>query len=123
MRQFRCLRVACHLGGTLERPRVQLRSNLGPELAAAISRVAQQQLQKRREELAAALQQQVDSQLAEFHRLAAQQQEELLRQIEQGNLAARQIDQLMAQFSSRLPISQLPGQLLQGLSPHVPARF
>lgn len=124
MRQFRCLQVACQLHGTLQRPRVELQSNLGPQLAAVMNRFLQQELEYRRTQLAAALQQQVDSQRAQFHQTVSQQQRAFLEQLEQGNLAARQLDQLIAQISARMPISQLPGQLLrQGLGGQLPLRF
>ena len=81
------------LSGTLRRPRWEIESNVGPQLAAGIDGAVRRYLTERRDRLVAKVQGKVDDQLAKLAELRTQAQQELL-----GSLGEDQ--QLMTQLTS-----------------------
>ena len=107
---LRRLEAEAQLSGTADLPEWRLQSNLGPQLAAALSQAFQGELESRRKELQAQLQLRLDGELARVERMLAGQQEQLLAKLQGQIVEARQLGQSLAQ---RLPIAPpaLPGNL------------
>ncbi len=106
MHEVREIRVVVDLAGTLDKPRWGLQSNLGPQLAAALSGVLERELEARREELLAHLRGQVEARLAEFDRIVASKREALLAKLELDRAEIGQLNQVIAR-RLRLPAGAL----------------
>jgi hypothetical protein len=116
--QLRRLEAEVQLCGTVDQPDWRLKSNLGPQLAAAVTQAFQRELDLRRSELQAQLQQRLNREVARLEQVLVGKQEQLLAKL-QGQIGeARQLSQSMAQ---RLPVAApaMPG----GLPGNLPIRF
>ncbi|NQT16250.1 MAG: TIGR03545 family protein, partial [Planctomycetes bacterium] len=80
--QVREIRVTVDLAGTLNKPHWKLKSNLGPQLAAALDGLLQRELELRREQLVAYVDRQIDDQLAQLERSVLAKQEEFLAKVD-----------------------------------------
>jgi len=118
MSEVREIRVVVDLSGTLEKPEWGFQSNLGPQLASAVSGMFERELEARRQELAAYVRGQVEEQLARFEGQILAEQQELLAKLDLNNTQVRELNQAIAQ-RLRLPKGVLPAGLSKGL----PFRF
>jgi len=118
MGEVREIRVVVDLSGTLEKPEWGFQSNLGPQLASAVSRMFQRELEARRQQLAEHVRGQVEEQLARFESRIQAEQQELLAKLDLDNTQIQQLNQVIAQ---RLRLPQ--GVLADGLSKGLPFRF
>jgi uncharacterized protein (TIGR03545 family) len=104
-------RVTIDLAGTLRRPRCQLHSDLGRQLADGFQLAFRQELDDRAERIAARLDAQVQQQLDRLQQLVDQRSEELLAGLDAPR---REIEQLMA------PVNEQLGALQQFQLPAIP---
>ena len=118
MSEVRQIRVVVDLSGTLDKPEWGFQSNLGPQLAGALSGMFERELEARRRELAAYVRSQVEEQLARFEGMILAEQQELLAKLDLDNTQIRELNQLIAQ-RLRLP----KGVLAEGLPKGLPFRF
>lgn len=100
--QFRRIEADVALCGTADQPEWQLRSNLGADVAAAISTAFTRELELRRGELMAQVQRRIERELTGVDQLLAGKQQQLFDKL-QGQIAdARQLSQSLAQ---RVPLT------------------
>lgn len=122
MREVREIRVVVDLSGTLEKPEWGFQSNLGPQLASAVSGMFERELEARRQQLAGYVRGQVEEQLARFEGRILAEQQELLAKLDLNNTQIQQLNQTIAQ-RLRLPQGVLPEGLSKGLPKGLPFRF
>ena len=118
MGEVREIRVVVDLAGTLEKPEWGFRSNLGPQLASAVSGTFQRELEARRQQLAEHVRGQVEEQLARFEGRIQAERQELLAKLDLDNTQIQQLNRVIAQ-RLRLPQGVVSGGLSKGL----PLRF
>jgi len=118
MSELREIRAVVDLSGTLKKPEWEFRSNLGPQLAAALNGLLQRELEARREELLAHVRGQVEGELARFDQKVLAKQEALFGKLDLGGMQIQELNQVIAQ-RIRLPDSVRGAGLPEGL----PFRF
>jgi uncharacterized protein (TIGR03545 family) len=87
------------LGGTLDRPRWQLQTDLGPRLARALERALREELAARRAELAARLDRHVEEQLAAYEQLVGAKHEQVAEHLRLGDEHVREGREIVARRS------------------------
>ncbi len=126
MGAVREIRVVVDLAGSLDKPEWHLRSNLGPQLAAAVNDLFRRELETRRDELLASAHRTVDQELARFEQKIRTRQEELLAKL---NLDGAELKQLGQLFARRLRVPQgafgrqIDSAIGRGLPEGLPLRF
>jgi uncharacterized protein (TIGR03545 family) len=94
------LQAKVDLTGTLRRPGVRMQSNLGPQLAQGIQGAVQRELDFRRDQLTKLAQDNVDKTLKQLEQGIADKQKDLLGTLQIGQQEMDQIKtQLLAQFN------------------------
>lgn len=122
MSEVREIRVVVDLSGTLEKPEWAFQSNLGPQLASAVSGMFQRELETRRQQLAEYVRGQVEERLAQFEGRILAEQQELLTKLDLNNTQIQQLNQVIAQ-RIRMPEGVLPEGLSKSLPDGLPFRF
>ena len=94
------LQAKVDLTGTLRRPGFRMQSNLGPQLTQGIQGAVQRELDFRRDQLAKLAQDNVDKTLKQLEQGIADKQKDLLGTLQIGQQEMDQIKtQLLAQFN------------------------
>jgi uncharacterized protein (TIGR03545 family) len=87
------------VGGTLERPCWQIRTDLGRRLAGTLDRTIREELEARRAELAARLENRVREQLAAYEQYLAAKHRETAERLRLGDANTRELWQIVARRS------------------------
>ncbi|HTN76482.1 MAG TPA: TIGR03545 family protein [Pirellulaceae bacterium] len=90
------LQAEVRLAGTLDKPSLQLRSNLGPQVSAGLSQALRQELALRQAELGATLDQYLARQQSEFDELVATERQRALDQLQLSSSEIENVKQLVA---------------------------
>ena len=103
-------RIEAHvtLSGTLDRPRVAVQSNLGPQLASGIHGAMRRYLTDRRDRLAAKVQAGADEQLARLQTQRQQAQAELMAKLGENQELFGQLATLMGGGGALNPAAAVP---------------
>ena len=96
------------LGGTLLKPRMKLKSNLGPALATGMNAAFRQELAARQEQLLAKAHQEVDQKVGKFEQQLMQKQREVMQKLQVGDNQIAELKRLLASHVG------LPGNLNDG---------
>ena len=91
------LEIAADLNGTLDDPRWQFHSNLGPQLAEGLNWAVRRQLENRRDQLAQLAASKIDEELARLEELVYAEQEAAVAKLELGGNDLRQLSQAVTQ--------------------------
>ena len=95
------LEIAADLNGTLDDPRWQFHSNLGPQLAEGLNWAVRRQLENRRDQLAQLAASKIDEELARLEELVSAGQEAAIAKLDLGGNDLRQLSQTVTQ---RFPV-------------------
>jgi len=87
------------VAGTLERPRWQIETELGPWLAGVVQRALREELEARRKELAAQLESRVQERLAAYEQLLAAEHNRVAAQLRLGDEHVRELWEIVARRS------------------------
>ncbi len=115
------LEATIELAGTLRKPKFEIDSNLGPQLASGAATAARKYLTERRDRLVAKVQREADEQLAKLETRRNEAQQELMAQLGENAELVSQLASFMGtgggSLTSPLSIPQignaLPRELLQ----------
>jgi uncharacterized protein (TIGR03545 family) len=116
------LEATIELAGTLRKPKFEIDSNLGPQLASGAATAARKYLTERRDRLVAKVQGQVDEQLAKLETRRNEAQQELMAKLGENTELVQQLGSFMnggagGGLTSALSIPQignaLPRELIQ----------
>jgi uncharacterized protein (TIGR03545 family) len=88
--------VSLDLFGTLQRPQWKLHSNLGPQLADAVSGVFQRELDARLQQLAAQIHERTTSEVNQFEQLLLVKQRSMLEKLQVGDNEVAQLSRLVS---------------------------
>jgi uncharacterized protein (TIGR03545 family) len=94
--QVDTVEVAIDLSGTLREPNWKLRSNLGPQLADAVSGAFQRELDARMRQLAAEVQTRADQELAQFEQVLLARQRSVLEKLQLSDSEISQLGRLVS---------------------------
>jgi uncharacterized protein (TIGR03545 family) len=97
------LELAADLNGTLDDPRWQFQSNLGPQLAEGLNWAVRRQLESRRDQLAQLATARIEEELARLDQLIHAGQEAAIAKLELGGNDLRQLSQTVTQ---RFPVGK-----------------
>jgi len=103
------VQVVVDLAGTLQQPKWSVRSDLGPQLGAALNWLVQSELNARQEQILASFRQRLQQDLAAFDRLLSGRQQELVGTLQMGNTELQQLLHLAAQ---RIPGAEAAGEIV-----------
>jgi len=105
------LSVTVELSGSLRRPRMQLHSDLGPQLAAGLTTAARQELQARVGQLSERVEREVRKQVDDVEQLVRSKSDELLARLD---APCAELEQLLAAQPGQWQLDQL-GDLPPGI--------
>ena len=95
------LEIAADLNGTLDDPRWQFQSNLGPQLAEGLNSAVRRQLEDRRDQLAQLAASRIDQELARLEDLVHAGQDAAIAKLELGETDLKQLSRTVTQ---RFPV-------------------
>ena len=102
------------LSGTLNKPKISLQSDLGPQLATSLNAAVRRFVQERGEQLLAETQQKVDRQLQRLDDARQRAQQELLANLSEDQEVLTQLAALSGEGTSGLSIPKLGQSLRAG---------
>ncbi|MEZ6104021.1 MAG: TIGR03545 family protein [Pirellulaceae bacterium] len=99
------------LSGSLQQPHWNLQSNLGPQFAAALTQVYEQQVSLRQQQLVATAHRAVDNEIAKLESRFAEQKQAILQKLKIGDV---ELERIKTEVANRV---NLPDGLLNKASP------
>ncbi|MCA9217592.1 MAG: TIGR03545 family protein [Planctomycetales bacterium] len=93
------IRATVKIGGTVKKPKLKLRSNLGPQLAAGMNAMLKSELAAREKQLEQKADAEIDRQIAKVEQKLVAKHGEVLKKLELGD---REIGMLKSHIASRI---------------------